>query len=110
MARIIIEALILLMLTACASQAARPQPSVVGEARTDEAVAAQVHAALNADPVYFFKHVDVQVTHGVVTLSGYVWSTQALYRAKKIAAGVPGVTDVVNQMELERNGLGPYRR
>ena len=37
-------------------------------------------------------------------LGGYIWSTDALYRAKEITAGVPGVTRVVNAMELEREG------
>jgi osmotically-inducible protein OsmY len=43
--------------------------------------------------------------NGVATLSGYVWSTDAIYRARKIASEVPGVTRVVtSQLELERNG------
>jgi osmotically-inducible protein OsmY len=98
----------LMTLAACATRAASPPGSPGGEAPADEATAAEVYKALNADPVYFFKHVDVQVSHGVATLSGYVWSTPAIYRAKKVAAGVPGVTSVVNQMELEREGI--YRR
>jgi len=100
----------LLMLTACAGQPASHQTSPASETRTDEAIAAQVRDVLNADQVYYFKHVDVQVSHGVVTLGGYVWSTPAIYRAKKVAAAVPGVTGVVNQLELEREGLEPRRR
>jgi BON domain len=71
-------------------------------------VAEQVYDALNADPTYFFRHVDAQVDHGVVTLGGYVWSTPAIYRAEKIAARVPAVTRVVGQMELERDELVPH--
>ena len=63
-----------------------------------------MYAALNADPSYFFRHVDVRVDSGVVQLGGYIWSSEALYRAKQIAARVPGVTLVVNDMELERGG------
>jgi osmotically-inducible protein OsmY len=37
-------------------------------------------------------------------LSGYIWDTDALYKAQRIAAAVPGVTRVVDQMELERAG------
>jgi len=38
-------------------------------------------------------------------LSGYVWSTDAIYRARAIARNVPGVTGVAtSQLELERNG------
>ena len=37
-------------------------------------------------------------------LSGFVWDTPALYRALEIAAQVPGVRRVADQMELEREG------
>jgi osmotically-inducible protein OsmY len=64
-----------------------------------------VYTALNADPVYYFRHVDVRIDNGVAYLSGYVWSTDALYGARRIARSVPGVTGVVTaQLELERNG------
>ena len=72
---------------------------------TDEVLANAVYSDLNADPKYFFRHVDVSVENGVAHLSGYVWSTDAIYRARAIARNVPGVTDVVtSQLELERNG------
>ena len=80
-----------------------PRPPEVAAA--DEATAERVYAALNADPIYFFRHVDVRVDRGVTQLSGYVWGVDAIYRARRIAAGVPGVTRVVDQMELEREGL-----
>jgi osmotically-inducible protein OsmY len=55
--------------------------------------------------VYYFRHVDVRVDNGVADLSGYVWSTDAIYAARKIASNVPGVTSVrTNQLQLERNG------
>jgi osmotically-inducible protein OsmY len=47
----------------------------------------------------------VRLQNGVAHLSGYVWSTDALYAARQIARSVPGVTGVVTaQLELERNG------
>ena len=71
----------------------------------DEVLANSVYAQLNADPTYYYRHVDVSVDNGVAHLSGYVWSTEALYRARQIARSVPGITDVVtSQLELERNG------
>jgi osmotically-inducible protein OsmY len=94
-------------------------PSGVQSARyeqgaTDEVLAGAVYSALNADPMYYFRHVDVTVDSGVAHLSGYVWSTDAIYRARHIASQTPGVTRVVsNQLELERNGRsggsGPTR-
>ena len=105
-------------LTACAS--APPSPAVPSAAEsmrselgaTDEVLANTVYSELNADPTYYFRHVDVRVDNGVAHLSGYVWSADAIYQARKIARNVPGVTGVsTNQLELERNGrdTGPAR-
>jgi osmotically-inducible protein OsmY len=101
-AMIVMWVVTMTIITAC-SISPRGLPEV---AAADEATAERVHAALNADPIYFFRHVDVRVDRGVTQLSGYVWDTDALYRARRIAAGVPGVTRVVDQMELERERRG----
>lgn len=85
---------------ACATSA----PKSPEQAQADEATTQRIYAALNADPTYFYRHVDVRVDGGVAELKGYIWSTAALYRAKQIAAGVSGVSRVVNDMELERGG------
>jgi osmotically-inducible protein OsmY len=72
---------------------------------TDEILANTVYSELNANPTYYFRHVDVRVDNGVADLSGFVWSTDAIYAARKIASNVPGVTGVTtNQLQLERNG------
>ena len=76
------------------------------ETAADQALANRIYAALDADPVYFYRHVDVRFDRGVADLSGYVWSAEALYRAREIARSVPGVTRVVtSDLELEREGL-----
>jgi BON domain len=75
------------------------------QSSADELLANAVYAKLNANPTYYFRHVDVRLEKGVAHLSGYVWSTDALYAARQIAGSVPGVTGVVTtQLELERNG------
>jgi osmotically-inducible protein OsmY len=99
---------VLTLMLSTGSVAATPSFSRAGATPTDGPTAEQVYEALNADPTDYFRHVDVQVRHGVVTLSGYVWSTPALYRAEKITTGIPGVTRVVDQLELERDGIEPY--
>ena len=82
-------------------------PRSAEQIRADESLANQVYAALNADPLYYFRHVDVRVDDGVTDLTGYVWSADAIYRARQITRAVPGVKRVVtNNLELERNGLG----
>lgn len=98
-------------LASCASVPPRPpvasaSASLRAQFRaTDEILASTVYSELNADPIYFFRHVDVRVDNGVADLSGYVWSTDAIYQARRIARNVPGVTAVrTSQLQLERNG------
>ncbi|HXO15024.1 MAG TPA: BON domain-containing protein [Steroidobacteraceae bacterium] len=81
-------------------------PRSLAQTAGDRAVADSVYAALNADPTYFYRHVNVRIEGGVADLSGYVWSTNAIYRAREIARQVSGVTRVVtSHLELEREGL-----
>ena len=102
----------------CASAPPRPPvPSAAESMRseagaTDEILANAIYSELNASPTYYFRHVDVAVDNGVAHLSGYVWSTDAIYAARKIAGNVPGITSVMtSQLQLERNGrdTGPAR-
>jgi osmotically-inducible protein OsmY len=80
-------------------------PRSSAQRAADEGLAEGVYAALNADPVHFYRHVDVRVEDGVADLSGYVWSAEAIYRAREIALQVPGVRRVVtSQLELQRDG------
>ena len=73
-------------------------------APTDEELTKSIHSALDADPNHFFRHVTVSVDKGVVTLGGFVHSSQAINRARAIASNVPGVTRVVtNNLSLEPN-------
>jgi osmotically-inducible protein OsmY len=89
-----------MLTTACSTTPRSP-----ANAGADEAVASSVYAALVADPTYFYRHVDVRVDNGVTDLSGFVWSTAAIYRARQIARDVPGVRQVVtNRLMLEREG------
>ncbi len=77
-------------------------PKSPEQERADTATAERVYAALEANPIYYFRDVEVSVDYGVARLSGYVWTTDALYHAQQIARGVPGVTRVRDEMELER--------
>ena len=89
-----------------------PAESITSESPADQILANTVYSALNASPIYYFRHVDVGVDDGVAQLSGYVWSTDAIYEARRIASQVPGITAVrTNQLQLERNGrdTGPAR-
>ena len=97
------RALVVVLAVAAGACATVPQKSPE-QAAVDAATADTVYSVLNADEIYYYRHVNVGVDNGVVQLSGYVWSTSAMYHAKQLAGRVPGVIRVVNQMELERNG------
>ena len=104
-------ALLAALTASCATAPPQPSPppgagsAAAERVSSDELLANAVYAKLNANPTYFFRHVDVRLERGVAHLSGYVWSTDALYAAQRIARSVPGVTGVVtNELELERNG------
>jgi osmotically-inducible protein OsmY len=91
---------VVLFTAACAST----PPKSPAQNQADRALADNVENALDADPAYFFRHVDVQADDGKVSLSGYVWSNASIVQAKRVASQVPGVNSVVNQLELERAG------
>jgi len=85
-------------LVACASA----PPKSPAQEQADTATADRVSAALDQDPIYYLNDVDVRVDYGVAELSGYVWTTAALYAAQDIARRVPGVSGVRDKMKLER--------
>jgi len=85
---------------ACASS----PPKSPEQEQADVATAERVLVALEANPIYYFRDVEVAVDYGVARLSGYVWTTDALYAAQNIARRVPGVTGVQDTMELQRQG------
>jgi osmotically-inducible protein OsmY len=89
-----------LLAAACATTPRSPV-----QVQSDELAQGRIYAALNADPTFYFRHVDVSVDGGVARLRGYVWSQPALVRAQEIARNVPGVTAVRDEMELQRSTL-----
>jgi osmotically-inducible protein OsmY len=93
---------------ACASG----PPKTDAQLQGDKVLAERVEAALNADKQLFAKHITAHADNGVVRLTGYVWEASDFEEAVFIAGGVPGVTSVVNDLELNRNGNdnGPVAR
>lgn len=79
-------------------------PHSLEQRQSDIRAANEVYAKLNSDQVYYYPHVTIRVENGVAHLSGYVWNTQALYHAKDVASTVAGVTAVVDNLKLERDG------
>lgn len=71
----------------------------------DHDTADRVLAALNADKVLYARHITVRADDGVVTLDGYVWTPPELQEAIEVAQAVPGVTKVVDRMEVDRGDV-----
>jgi len=86
-------------LVACAA------PKTDEERQADRALTERVQAALDSDQQLFARHITVRVDRGVVRLSGYVWDSPDLSEAQQVAELVPGVTKVVNNLELQLNGI-----
>jgi osmotically-inducible protein OsmY len=74
--------------------------------QADKETVERVQNALDADSRIYARHISVHADNGVVHLGGYVWNTDDLYEAQRVAETVPGVSEVVDEMELEREGLG----
>ncbi len=70
---------------------------------SDARATKELDARLKAD-IDLFRHVKVRVHDGVAHLTGFVYSTDALYRVKQLASDSPGITSVDDQVRLERNG------
>jgi osmotically-inducible protein OsmY len=95
-------------MAACVSGA----PKSDAQLQADKVMAERVEAALNADRSLFAKHITAHADNGVVHLTGYVWEADDFEEAVYVASNVPGVTRVVNDLELNRNGNdnGPVAR
>jgi osmotically-inducible protein OsmY len=91
---------VVLLTAACASV----PPKSPAQVHADRVLADKVENALNADPLYYFRHVGVQAHDGRVSLTGLVWSNDSIVQAERVARQVPGVTSVADELELEREG------
>jgi osmotically-inducible protein OsmY len=107
-ARAGIAVAVLCGVAACASGPTKSD----SQEQADKVMAERVEAALNADKALFAKHITAHADNGVVRLTGYVWEPTDFEEANYIASNVPGVTKVVNDLELNRNGNdnGPVAR
>jgi hyperosmotically inducible periplasmic protein len=72
-----------------------------GEQVDDASIHAAVKAKLTADRFSNIVNVDINVTHGVVTLAGEVPNQQVKVDAGKEAAMVKGVTRVINNLQVK---------
>ncbi len=83
--------------TGCAGTATRES---TGEYVDDASITTKVKAAFVRDPVVKALEVKVDTFRGTVQLSGFVDTAEQRDQAQRVAAGVPGVAKVQNNISL----------
>lgn len=101
----IVAPLFVMFLTGCLTACALESHKSAASSQADRATAQRVESALAADQELYSRHITVRADDGVVRLTGFVWDPPDLVEAERIAEAVPGVTRVVNSLELQRNGM-----
>jgi len=95
MVRSLLVLLVMAVIAGCAGS--RTQEST-GEYFDDSTITGKVKAAILGDPDLKVLQINVETFKGVVQLSGFVNSPQAVSRAVEVARGVRGVKSVKNNL------------
>ena len=93
---IVMSVCVLAWAFAASSQAQSPTVPITG----DTAVATEIEHRLSADREVNVQTIKIDVRGGIATLSGSVPAEDAKNRAGKLAATVPGVVDVHNEISV----------
>jgi osmotically-inducible protein OsmY len=75
-----------------------------GRRRTDESLAEEIREILTADPELEATDIEVEVEGGAVTLRGLVVDSDARLLAEELVETLPGVREVHNRLEADREG------
>jgi osmotically-inducible protein OsmY len=85
--------------TGCTSSTRTSESS--GEYVDDAAITTKVKAAILAEPGLKTLQIGVETYKNIVQLSGFVDTVQSKTRAGTVAAGVPGVQSVHNELVVK---------
>jgi len=96
--RVLVAAATLASAVGCAGT---PQKESTGEYIDDTLITAKVKAAILDNPDLKVAEINVETFKGVVQLSGFVRSQEAINEAVRVASGVGGVKSVRNDMRLK---------
>ena len=99
MVRSFLVLLVIAVIAGCAGS--RTQEST-GEYFDDSTITGKVKAAILGDPDLKVLQINVETFKGVVQLSGFVNSPQAVSRAVAVASGVSGVKSVKNNLLVKK--------
>jgi len=86
--------------TLCLLGCASVPPESREQIEADQAMARRVTAALEADPMHLYIGLNVRVRAGVAYLSALTFDPAVRAAATETASRVPGVTKVVNEIEV----------
>lgn len=89
---------VLMMIAAFVACASTPKQEGTGEYIDDSVITAKVKAQLAADDFLKSFEISVESRKGIVQLSGFVDSQNAVNKAGEIARGVKGVISVENDL------------
>ncbi|BDD87862.1 BON domain-containing protein [Desulfofustis limnaeus] len=89
------------MLAVIAGCASSPNKEGTGEYIDDTVITTKVKVAIMEDPALKSSEINVETFKGVVQLSGFVVSQDAINKAVETARGIKGVTSVINDMQLK---------
>lgn len=97
----ILAALLAITLMSTLGCAGSATDESTGEYIDDTVITTKVKAALVEDSTVKSREVSVETFKGVVQLSGFVESRDAMNRAVEIAGGIDGVSSVRNNMTIK---------
>jgi osmotically-inducible protein OsmY len=98
MAALVVASLLAGPMVGCSST---PTSESTGEYIDNAAISNKIRAKLIADKDLNIFKIDVTTFKGVVQLSGFVNSASAKARAGTVAAGIPGVKEVRNNLVVK---------
>lgn len=90
-----------IMLVSFVGCASTPQKEGTGEYVDDAIITTKVKAVIFSEPTLKSTEINVETFKGVVQLSGFSSSHDAMHTAVNIASGVKGVVSVKNDMRLK---------
>jgi osmotically-inducible protein OsmY len=90
-----------MLMVTFASCASTPKQEGTGEYVDDSVITTKLKAQLAADDFLKSFQISVETRKGIVQLSGFVDSQQAVDKAGQIARGVGGVKSVKNNLILK---------
>jgi hyperosmotically inducible protein len=93
--------LVLMLMATFVSCASTPKQESTGEYVDDSVITTKIKSLLAADDFLKSFKISVETRKGIVQLSGFVDSQNAVDKAGQIARGVGGVTSVKNDLTVK---------